>query len=65
MKTLHDNINHLMLALIIGVAGLGVSAVQDMAKSVEQLNVKMGQVIETIRDHEMRIRDIEKDKIKR
>lgn len=54
-----------MLALIIGVAGLGVTAVQDMARSVEQLNVKMGQVIETIRDHEMRIRDIEKDKTKR
>lgn len=62
MNKIHENINHLLLALIIGAAGLGVSAVQDMARSVEQLNVKMGQVIETIRDHEIRIRTIEKEK---
>ena len=69
MNKLHDNINHLMLALIIGVCSLGVSFIGDMSKniqnmaaSIEQLNVKMGQVNETMRDHEFRLRDLEKKK---
>jgi methyl-accepting chemotaxis protein len=69
MNKLHENINHLMLALIIGVASLGVSFIGDMSKnisnmaaSIEQLNTKMGQVSETMRDHEFRLRDLEKKK---
>lgn len=67
MKTLHENVNHIMLALIIGVASLGVSFIgdmsrnlQEMAVSVHELNAKMGTISETTRDHEIRIREIEK-----
>jgi hypothetical protein len=69
MNKLHENVNHLMLALIIGVVSLGVSFIGDMSKniqnmaaSVEQLNTKMGQVNDTMRDHEFRLRDLEKKK---
>ena len=68
VKKLHENINHLMLALIIGVASLGVSFIGDMSKnlqsmaaSVEQLNIRMAAVSDTMKDHEVRIRDIEKN----
>lgn len=71
MKKLHENINHLMLALIIGVASLGVSFIGDMSKniqnmaaSVEQLNIRMATVSDTMKDHELRIRDIEKTTLK-
>jgi hypothetical protein len=68
VKKFHENINHLMLALIIGVASLGVSFIGDMSKniqnmaaSVEQLNIRMAAVSDTMKDHEVRIRDIEKN----
>jgi hypothetical protein len=68
MKQLHENVNHIMLALIIGVASLGVSFIGDMSQnlqamavSVHELNAKMGAISETTRDHEARIRDIEKE----
>lgn len=60
-----------MLALIIGVASLGVSFIGDMSKniqnmaaSVEQLNIRMATVSDTMKDHELRIRDIEKTTLK-
>jgi methyl-accepting chemotaxis protein len=69
MKYLHDNINHLMLAMIIGIASLGVSFIGDMSQnlqqmaiSVHELNTKMGTINEITRDHEIRIREIEKTK---
>jgi methyl-accepting chemotaxis protein len=68
MKQLHENVNHLMLALIIGIASLGVSFIGDMsnnlqamAVSVHELNAKMGAISETTRDHEARIRAVEKE----
>lgn len=68
MKQLHENVNHLMLALIVGIASLGVSFIgemsnnlQAMAISVHELNAKMGAISETARDHETRIRNIEKE----
>lgn len=72
MKYFHDNINHLMLALIIGIASLGVSFIGDMSQnlqqmaiSVHELNAKMGTINEVTRDHESRIRDIEKSNNKK
>jgi hypothetical protein len=72
VKKLHENINHLMLALIIGVASLGVSFIGDMSKniqimaaSVEQLNIRMATVSDTMKDHEVRIRDVEKNTFKK
>ena len=69
MNKLHDNINHLMLVLIIGVCSLGVSFIGEMSKniqamagSIQELNTKMGQVSDTMKDHELRIREIEKAK---
>jgi hypothetical protein len=67
MKQMHENVNHLMLALIVGIASLGVSFIGDMsanlqamAVSVHELNAKMGDIIETTKDHEARIRAVEK-----
>lgn len=67
MNKLHENVNHLMLALIIGVVSLGVSFIGDMSKnlqsmaaSVEQLKTGFSVVSETMRDHEIRLRLVEK-----
>lgn len=66
MNRLSESINQLMLALIVGVATIAVSYVSDisrnlqiMATSVEQLNLKMSQVYDTVRDHETRLRSME------
>jgi hypothetical protein len=63
---LHKNLNHLLLAAIIGVCSLGVAYVGrmsadlgSMAKSLYELNIRMGQVSDTVKDHEQRLRDIE------
>lgn len=67
MNKLHENINHLMLVMIIGVVSLGVSFIGEMSKniqamagSIQELNAKMGQVSDTMRDHEGRLRHLEK-----
>lgn len=69
MENLPQAINHLLLALIIGVVSLGVSFIGDMSKnlqnlstSMEQLNVKMGHVNIVVSDHEQRIREMERTK---
>jgi hypothetical protein len=66
MKHLHDSVNHLMLALIIGVVSLGVSFMADVSKnmqsiaiSVQELNIRIGHVNEIMKDHENRLRKIE------
>ena len=63
---LHKNLNHLLLAMIIGVVSLGVSFIgdmsrnmQQMAQSVHELNTRMGQVSDTMKDHEQRLRYVE------
>jgi methyl-accepting chemotaxis protein len=67
---LHKNLNHLLLAAVIGVVSLGVSFIgdmsrnlQNMAQSIHELNSRMGQVSDTMKDHEFRIREIEKHKL--
>jgi len=67
MKQLHENINHLMIALIIGIVSIGVSFIgemskniQSMAGNIQELSAKLGQINEVMKDHEVRIRDIEK-----
>lgn len=62
-------IEQLMLAAIIGVASIGVSfigemkrSVENMATSVQELNIKIGQITLVISDHEARIRTIERSK---
>ena len=67
MQRLRDSINQLMLALIVGVATIGVTYIGDMSKtiqtmsiSVQELNVKIGQLALVISDHETRIREVER-----
>lgn len=69
MKQLHENINHLMIALIIGIVSVGVSFIGEMSKniqamsgSIQELSTKLGQINEVMKDHEVRIREIEKKK---
>ena len=64
-------IEQLLLAAIIGVASIGVSFIGYMSKnmqlmsiSVQELNVKMGQITLAISDHEVRLRTIEANKRK-
>lgn len=66
MFKLGENINHLVLVMIIGVVSLAVTKMDNMAQSlqtismsVQQLNVKMGWAIDAIKDHELRLRDME------
>lgn len=67
MKQLHENINHLMIALVIGIVSIGVSFIGEMSKNIQtisgniqELSTKLGQINEVMKDHEARIRDIEK-----
>jgi len=64
-------VQQLLLTAIIGVVSIGVSFVGDLSKniqvmsvSVQELNVKMGQVFDMIKDHEVRLRSIETNKRK-
>lgn len=66
MFKLGENINHLVLVLIIGVVSLAVSKMDNIAQSlqvismsVQELNVKVGWTIDGLKDHELRLRDIE------
>lgn len=63
---LADHASQLMLALIIGIVSFGVSYIGDIAKNtqnlavaIQELNVRMSQVSDTMRDHEERIRVVE------
>lgn len=69
MFKLGENINHLVLVMIVGVTSIAVSYIGDIAKSmqlmalsIQELNVKMGSVSESVRDHEARIRLMEQTK---
>ena len=69
---LNKAIENIFFASIIGVASIGVSFISDMSKniqamtiSVQELNSRMGQVDGIMRDHEQRIRDVEKNNNKR
>jgi len=66
MFELSESVNQLVLVLIVGVVSKAVSYIADIAKSmqvmalsIQELNVKMGLVSESVRDHETRIRNIE------
>lgn len=61
--------SQLLLTAIIGVVSIGVSFIGDLSRniqvmsiSVQELNVKMGQIASAIADHEARIRTIEQSK---
>jgi len=56
-----------MIALIIGIVSIGVSFIgemskniQSMAGNIQELSTKLGQINEVMKDHEVRIREIEK-----
>lgn len=65
-QTFHDNINHLLIALVIAIVSIGVSFIGDMSKNIQamavniqELSTKLGQINEVMKDHEVRIRVIE------
>jgi hypothetical protein len=67
MDKIISSLNQLLLAAVIGVVSLGVSFIADMsrniqamASSVQELNVRMAQISDIAKDHEIRIRQIEK-----
>ena len=57
---------NLMMAALIGIGGVAVSFIGDMSRnlqsltvSVKELNERMSQVSDTMKDHELRLRDVE------
>lgn len=60
MERLKDAIHNLFLAAIIGLVGKGVSFAGEISKNLQELNLKMAQMIDVTSDHEERIRQIEK-----
>ena len=70
MKQFHENLNHLLIALVIGIVSIGVSFIGDMSKNIQtmamniqELSTKLGQINEVMKDHEQRIRIIETKKV--
>lgn len=68
---LHKNINHLLLAGIIGTISIGLTYMQKIASKVELISeamieskatnqIRFAQIFETLTDHEGRIRVCEK-----
>lgn len=73
---LHKNLNHLLLAGVIGVISIGLSYVQKISDRVMIISeamieskatnaVRFSQITEILSDHETRIRDVEKTEQKR
>lgn len=60
MERLKDAIHNLFLAAIIGLVSKGVSFAGEISKNLQELNLKMAQMIDVTSDHEARIRQIEK-----
>ena len=62
-----EMVHELIMALMLGVAGFGVSQIQSVNTSIGELNTKMSVMIErvafqtqSIHDHEERLRRLEK-----
>lgn len=53
-------IHNLFLAAIIGIVGKGVTFAGEISRNLQELNIKMAQMIDVTRDHETRIREVEK-----
>ena len=55
--------NNVLLAVIAGAISYGVKEgvreLASMVTSVKELNIKMGSVLETVKDHEQRLRVVE------
>jgi hypothetical protein len=54
-----QHINEAMLTIIAGALSMGVKYLHVLVLSIKELNLKMSQIVETIRDHETRIRVVE------
>ncbi len=52
--------NQAFLSLIAGLIGVGVRYFAKMASSLQEISIKMGAVVETQKDHEVRLRLVEK-----
>ena len=46
-------------ALLVALLAWGVTELSGVNKSVQELNIKMGSVLETVKDHEQRLRVVE------
>ena len=72
MNKLLDNVNQLLLIFIVTVFSIITSYIADIAKStqtlslsVQELNIRMGQTTDLLKDHEFRIRAVENNTQKR
>ena len=53
------HIDQAILAAIAGAISLGVKFLGNMMVSTRELNLKIGTIIDTIKDHEQRLRVVE------
>lgn len=60
MEKLKDLIHNLFLAAIIAIVSKGVNFAGEINQNLQELNIKMAQMIDVTKDHEARIRQIEK-----
>jgi len=72
VNKLLDNVNQLLLIFIVTVFSIITSYIADIAKStqtlslsVQELNIRMGQTTDLLKDHEFRIRAVENNTQKR
>ena len=67
MEFLKKNFDQLLLSATVGIAGLTTSYVSKMSENVQAMTVsvdilttKLGSTDSAVKDHEIRIRDLEK-----
>jgi hypothetical protein len=57
------HIDQAIMATIAGALSLGVKFLSTLVLSIKELNLKIGTVIDTVKDHEQRLRVVETSKI--
>jgi hypothetical protein len=53
------HIDQALLAAIAGALSVGVKLMSNMVVSIKELNLRIGTIIDTIKDHEQRLRVVE------
>lgn len=55
------HVEYIFLAAIVGLGGLAVNYIANISENVHKMTVIVQVVSESVKDHEMRIRELEKE----
>lgn len=61
----NKHVEYIFLSAIIGLGGLAVNYIATMSENIHKMTVSMQVVSDVVKDHENRIRDLEKFQSKR